>query len=212
MSALIASVAAAAALTNPGYSAGYFDDGIADRNVAVPPPYVFDRAQNWSVVPEVGRPWIPGNLVVGGAPSLPPVAWGAPGPISYGAFEHDFRGVPVRVGNVQFAVSPWVRIDGNGSLATTERARRTWLRENGYTAGTRTFGGLGLDADNRQSSLDEMTNQPGWQRIRIETTRPSFEVRLDDDARIVTEPAGEMRIVSKPTVATDAATEVASID
>lgn len=204
MSGILAGVAAIAALGTPGF----FNAGQDDRNLAVPPPYVQARATNWSVVPEVGRPWLPGNIVVGGAPAPAPLAWGDPGPTAYGASQYDFRGVPVRILHGQFAISPWVRVDGNGSLQTTERARQTWLRENGFTGGTRVFHGLGLtESADERATLDEMMGDDGLHRIRIRVNRPTFEVRLPEDATIVSAPAGPMTIVTAPQQATS---EVAS--
>lgn len=206
MSGILAGVAAVAALGTPGF----FNAGQDDRNLAVPPPYVHDRATNWVVVPEVGRSWLPGNLVVGGAPAPAPLAWGDPGPTAYGASQYDFRGVPVRILNGQFAISPWVRVDGNGSLQTTERARQTWLRENGFTGGTRVFHGLGLsESAGDQASVDEIMGEDGLHRIRIRVNRPTFEVRLPEDATIVTASTAPRTIVSAPKADT---TEIASRD
>jgi|GEM_PF-6095620 len=62
-----------------------------------------------------------------------------PGPAYYGANPCDSTLIWVRIGNTVTMISPWERVEGTGNLMVMERARRNWLRDNGYTGSVRTF-------------------------------------------------------------------------
>ncbi|MCB9845665.1 MAG: hypothetical protein H6811_06735 [Phycisphaeraceae bacterium] len=172
----------AAAISQPVYL-GY--EQASDRSLATPPPYVTARAMNWAYVEQVGREWTP--RVVRGGVIDSAFPWGVPGPAAYGAEERDFRLYYARIGNVVVSASPWIRVHGEGTLARTERARKDWLREQGYTGGTRVFRALrpvsGRNASDAGDWRDEFRNS-----IQIPVPvreRPRFEVRV--------EPRGDVR-------------------
>lgn len=191
---------------------GYaYESQAQERPIAAPSPIVYNRAMNWAGVEHVGREWR-GRTIVGGRAQEMPLAWGRPGPASYGADEYDFRTLPARVGNVQVAVSPWVEIPNRGSLGRMERARQQWLREHGYVGGTRVFRNPVYDRPDAYAKADgPKADETRWHIIQIPVRRaPRFEVRAEpaEGVRLVTlgEPASapviaserERRVVTAP--------------
>lgn len=170
------------------------------RALATPSPIVYNRAMQWQGVETVGREWH-GRALIGGVRPQMPFPWGTPGPAAYGAHEYDFRLAYARVGNVVVSISPWVEVPGSGSLARMEEARNLWLREQGYSGGTRTFRNTmydyypdGGDAADVEARFDDRN----WNKIQIQVPkRPKFEVRAmpSEPVRVVTAVSGNARIV-----------------
>jgi len=187
---------------------------LRDRALLEPPPIVTDRAMSWRGVEPVGRPWI--GRVFTRDRKQRPFPWGEPGPAAYGAEEDDFRRIVARVGTTPVAISPWIRVEGLGSLARLEAARQQWLEENGYTGGTRRFRNPmyateaegGVRKRSKGSSLGEPGRPPlrdryDWNVIEVPKGRaPRFKVRAEPgtDRRYVTRPRGgePRRFVTRP--------------
>lgn len=109
-----------------------------DRILATPMPYADDR------VDDVRRPGFNGRLWVGETFRRERTWWPTgenwEEPLKYGAGPDWNSGqtVRARVGVLSVGVNAWSRINDEG-LRNLERARQLWLKEQGYTRGTRTF-------------------------------------------------------------------------
>lgn len=190
----------ATALAQPVYL-GY--EQTTDRSLATPPPVIATMPVNGAYIEQLGRPFI-GRTIVGTTPRYP-YPWGNPGPAAYGAGELDGSVVHARVGNLVVPVSPWVRIEGEGSLERLERARGDWLREQGFTGGVRHFGAIARPDDSESSSSWKDRYQ--WRTIEIPRgSKPRFEVRVDPaPRRFVTRPNPERIVVAPRRRSTDLA-------
>lgn len=148
-----------------------------------PPPYPPNRAMVFTSEHNQAREWV-GRPVIGGQPQVHPLSWGGPGPARYGAREDSFEGVNARVGNVVIGLSPWERIDGEGSLARMESARQQWLRDRGYVGGVRTFRNPKYHGPYAQEKPRASIDDDGWNVIRVPIRRPkdepAFQVRAED--------------------------------
>lgn len=153
-----------------------------ERSIATPPPIVTRMPVNGASIEQLGRPW-EGRTIVGTTPRYP-YPWGNPGPAAYGAHELDGSVVYARVGNVVVSVSPWVRIEGEGSLARMERARGDWLMEQGFTGGVRHFGPIARPDDASDEASSSLKDRYEWRTIEIPRgSKPRFEVHADPAPR-----------------------------
>lgn len=108
-----------------------------------PAPLAFNPRYDRRPIASAPGPAVNGRLfisrpLIGPAPAHPVPHTGTPGAEYHGALDALHEAVPVRVGHLVIAISPWDRIDEPG-LARLETARRFWLEENNFTGGVRTF-------------------------------------------------------------------------
>lgn len=148
------------------------------RMIATPAPFVYERAMQFHGGESFARSWET-RVWQGGQRAPLALNWGGPGPAHYGAHEADFTPVYTRVGNVIVAVSPWVRIDGEGSLARMEAGRAQWLREQGYTGGVRVFRGTARPEEGQEGAdAGSLEDRYDWETIKVPVkVRPRFEVQ-----------------------------------
>ncbi len=176
----------------------YLGYGAEDsRTLATQAPYVTDVAINGAWHPQIGREYH--TLVWRKGQPVGLHGWNRPGPDAYGAHQDDYSLYYARVGNVVVSASPWVHVNDDSGLQRVERARQTWLREQGYTGGTRTFRNHRYTS---HASMGSLENQGDWNKITIQLPkRPRFEVNAGEDAqpqqapRVVVARADDARIV-----------------
>lgn len=142
MISMLVAVGAAIAAVSPAYH----PRTVGDRPIATPPPYPP------AMTDSVHRPGFNGRLhltrpVIGGHEGPFATVTGSPGAEYYGAWGVQDHVVWARAGLLVIGISPWQRINDAG-LQHFERARVTWLREQGFVGGVRTFvNDLSLVAD-----------------------------------------------------------------
>lgn len=107
------------------------------RFLATMRPYPSGRADDVRRPGFNGRLWI-GDINIGPVNQSWPMAFGDPGPASYGAAGHEFDRVYAKIGHTAVGISPWVAFNAEG-LHDFEYARNTWLAERGFVGGVRTF-------------------------------------------------------------------------
>ena len=107
------------------------------RFLATMRPYPAGRADDVRRPGFNGRLWI-GDINIGPVNQSWPMAFGDPGPTSYGAAGHEFDRVYAKIGHTAVGISPWVAFNAEG-LHDFEYARNTWLAERGFVGGVRTF-------------------------------------------------------------------------
>ncbi len=173
---LVAAMAISLSATAQFQYLGYGnDDG---RTLATQAPYVTGVAITSAWVPQIGREYH--TLVWRKGEPVGLRDWGRPGPSAYGARQDDYSRYYARVGNVVVGASPWVSVNDNSSVQRVERARQTWLREQGYTGGTRVFRNRRYDAS-RHVSSNSLKDQYNWNKITIQAPkRPRFEVNAGE--------------------------------
>lgn len=159
MSILLAAMTAAIVtgqLNQPYIGTPYGGLSNQERTLVYPPPYPYNIADSVRRPGFGGKLWISSNTIIGGQPSYRygPVE---PGAAYYGAPERSNGAIAVRVEHLITTVGPWQRIGtvgpgAQGNLARMERGRQQWLREYGYTGGTRTFVNAALISGERTAS------------------------------------------------------------
>ena len=107
------------------------------RFLATMHPYPSGRADDVRRPGFNGRLWI-GDINIGPVNQSWPMAFGDPGPASYGAAGHESDRVFAKIGHTAVGISPWTAINCEG-LHDLEYARNTWLAERGFVGGVRTF-------------------------------------------------------------------------
>ena len=190
MSIMLAAMTAAIVTGNvnqPYIGQPYGGRSDRERTLVMPPEYPYEIADSVRRPNFGGKLWISSNTIIGGQPSYRygPVS---PGAAYYGAPERSNGAIPVRVQHLITTVGPWQRVGtvgsgAQGNLARMERGRNQWLKENGYTGGTRTFVNAALYNPERTASAIQpratIILPPDAPRMR-----KRLEVRAGEEFRI----------------------------